>query len=195
MKVIIDNGHGSNTKGKRSPKWEDSPQLLEFEFNRDIAKRLKSELDLNGIESVLLVPEEEDISLSERCKRANDIYSEDKNSFLISIHANAANGSANGWEAHIATTASIKSKLLATKFYDEAMNEKHKIKTRSPLGNNSPWMSRFYILLNTHCPAILTENMFMDNKEDCNYILSEKGRKEIVEIHLSAILKYINNPI
>ena len=35
----------------------------------------------------------------------------------------------------------------------------------------------------------------MDNKEDCNYILSEKGRKEIVEIHLSAILKYINNPI
>ena len=40
MKVLIDNGHGVDTKGKRSPVWPDGRQLFEWEFNRDIAKRV-----------------------------------------------------------------------------------------------------------------------------------------------------------
>lgn len=28
----------------------------------------------------------------------------------------------------------------------------------------------------TKCPAILTENLFQDNKEDVDFLLSEKGK-------------------
>lgn len=40
----------------------------------------------------MLVPEDEDISLGERCRRANNIYSNRKDAILISIHANAGGG-------------------------------------------------------------------------------------------------------
>ena len=31
MKVLLDNGHGENTPGKRSPKWSDGSQLKTYE--------------------------------------------------------------------------------------------------------------------------------------------------------------------
>lgn len=39
--VILDAGHGYNTKGKRSPVWSDGSQLFEWEFNRDVVKRIR----------------------------------------------------------------------------------------------------------------------------------------------------------
>ena len=36
MMILLDNGHGCDTPGKRSPVWPDGRQLLEWEFNRDI---------------------------------------------------------------------------------------------------------------------------------------------------------------
>ena len=38
--VILDNGHGQETPGKRSPVWSDGKQLFEWEFNRDIVRRI-----------------------------------------------------------------------------------------------------------------------------------------------------------
>ena len=38
--VILDNGHGINTPGKRSPVWDDGTQLFEWKFNRNIVKEL-----------------------------------------------------------------------------------------------------------------------------------------------------------
>ena len=32
--VILDNGHGIDTPGKRSPIWEGNTQLFEWDFNR-----------------------------------------------------------------------------------------------------------------------------------------------------------------
>ena len=40
MLVIIDNGHGVDTKGKCSPTYKDGSKLWEYEFNRDIAARI-----------------------------------------------------------------------------------------------------------------------------------------------------------
>ena len=34
--IIIDEGHGRDTPGKRSPLWSDGTQLYEWEFNRFI---------------------------------------------------------------------------------------------------------------------------------------------------------------
>lgn len=92
MIILLDNGHGYNTEGKRSPIWGDGTQLLEYEFNRDVVRRIKTKLDLFGIENVVLVPESYDVSLGERCRRANSIYDNRKDAILISIHANAGGG-------------------------------------------------------------------------------------------------------
>ena len=72
--VILDNGHGEETAGKRSPLWGDGSQLFEWEFNRDIVRRIAAKLDDLAIGYEILTPETNDVSLAERCRRANEIY-------------------------------------------------------------------------------------------------------------------------
>ncbi len=49
----------------------------------------------------------------------------------------------------------------------------------------------FYILKHTKCPAVLTENLFQDNKEDVEFLLSEEGKLAIVNLHVWGIMKYL----
>lgn len=184
--VILDNGHGSNTAGKRSPVWKDGTQLREWEFNRNIVKRIVERLQRLGIPYYVLVPETGDVGLKERVRRANQYYrSHYNNAFLVSVHANAGGGT--GWEAYT-SRGKTKSDEMATIFYDEA--EKHfpawKIRTDYTDGDADK-EEDFYILKNTSCPAILTENFFMDREKDCRYIMSEAGRREIADMHVCAI--------
>ena len=67
MKVLIDNGHGIETLGKRSP----DGRLREYAYTREIADRVVKALTAAGIDAVRIVPEDADVPLSERCTRAN----------------------------------------------------------------------------------------------------------------------------
>lgn len=97
--VLLDNGHGKETAGKRSPVWSDGSQLFEWEFNRDIVRRISEKLEADGIPYRILVPEETDISLTERARRANEIAKENNGkAYVLSIHANAGGGT--GWEVY-----------------------------------------------------------------------------------------------
>ena len=69
MKVLIDNGHGENTKGKRSP----DGKLREYAWTREIADMLVLELGKMGIDAERVVKETIDVPLSERCRRVNEI--------------------------------------------------------------------------------------------------------------------------
>ena len=51
----------------------------------------------------------------------------------------------------------------------------------------------FYIIKNTKCPAILTENFFYDNIEDVKLLLSKDGKNKIIDLHINAIIKYLKN--
>jgi N-acetylmuramoyl-L-alanine amidase len=192
MKILIDNGHGENTPGKRSPKWPDGTQLFEWKYTREIAQRIEKELREQGIDAERIVKENVDISLSERCKRANDIA--DKvgiaNCLLISIHNNAANGNARGWEIHTYWGKS-KSDEYATSFWREAKAIlPGNTKMRGDWTDKEPdFDSNFAILRDTKCAAVLTENLFMDSYEDCRYLLSNEGKDAIVKIHVQSILK------
>ena len=71
MKILIDNGHGVDTSGKRSP----DGTLKEYAYTREIAKRVVEALNREGYDAERIVTEENDISLRERCARVNTICS------------------------------------------------------------------------------------------------------------------------
>ena len=103
MLILIDNGHGHNTPGKRSP----DGKFLEYAYNREIATRIVADLKDRGYNAQLLVPETQDIPLSERVRRINAHCNTlgKSNVILISIHVNAAgNGTkwlnATGWSCY-----------------------------------------------------------------------------------------------
>ena len=192
--VIIDNGHGKNTPGKCAP----DKSLFEWQWTREIASMLCMRLyGINTIQTVILVPEEHDVSLKERVRRVNTIVHDakiaGKEVLLISIHINAAGHgtwkTANGWSVWVANNASDKSKQFAHIAYNEALSLG--LKGNRVVPKEQYWSSNFYILKNTLCPAVLTENMFMDNQEDVEFLKSEKGKQTIVQLHYNAILKYI----
>lgn len=193
--VIIDNGHGKSTKGKCSP----DKSIYEWSYTRDIACDLYTALLNEGIDAHLLVPEEKDVSLSERVKREKQITREakkaGKETAIISIHLNAAGGdgkwkTASGWTCWIAQEASEKSKQLAQLLYAEA--EKEKLQGNRSVPSTKYWTANFKITSDTSCPAVLTENLFQDNKDDVKILLSEEGKQKIINIHLNAIKNYIN---
>ena len=192
--VIIDNGHGKNTPGKCAP----DKSLFEWQWTREIAAMLCMRLyGINTIQTVILVPEEHDVSLKERVRRVNTIVHDakiaGKQVLLISIHINAAGHgtwkNASGWSVWVANNASDKSKQFAQIAYSEALSLH--LKGNRVVPKEQYWSSNFYILKNTLCPAVLTENMFMDNQEDVQFLNSEKGKEMIVQLHYNAILKYI----
>lgn len=194
MKILLDNGHGENTPGKRSPLWLDGTQLFEWQYTREIAMMVEHALRKEGIDVERIVRENLDVPLSERCRRVNNICKEagTQNCLLVSIHCNACNGKARGWEIHTYLGQS-KSDEYATIFWNTA---KELIGTRSKMrgdwsDGDPDWDSNFAILRDTRCPAVLTENLFMDNEEDCKYLLSPEGKLTIATIHTASILKIL----
>lgn len=189
--VILDNGHGVNTPGKCSP----DKRLYEWSWNRDIVRRISTILNELNIPNEILVTEDFDVSLNERVKRANKMSLMAKKQglepILISIHINASGNvgwkSANGWSVWVSNNASIKSREFAQILYTEA--EELGLKGNRSTPKERYWTANFYILKNTNCPAVLTENMFQDNKDDVEFLLSEEGKNKITELHIKAIKK------
>ena len=179
--ILLDNGHGKETPGKRSPVWKDGTQLFEWEYNRKVVDGIIKKLDEIGIKSVKLVPEDKDISLSERAARANKIC-QNNTCILISVHCNAGGGT--GWEVFSTTKKNNSDKLANTfiEVYKESFPDK---KCR---GHKE---SDFTVIYKSNCPSVLIENFFMDTESDCKFLMSDEGFNRIVDLHVNAIMKYI----
>lgn len=194
MKILIDNGHGANTPGKRSP----DKTFFEWKFNREIAVPLVDELRKRGYDAERIVTEDvHDVTLTERCRRVNAWCSKlgNQNVIMVSIHANAAGSggwyNARGFSVFVAKTCSDASKKLAQSLYAEA--EKRGLKGNRSVPKERYWQANFAMVKNTNCPAVLTENLFYDNKEDLKFLMSEDGRRKIVELHVEGIINYLNS--
>lgn len=193
MIICLDNGHAKSTPGKRSP----NGKLLEYAWTREIVKRLSDKLQANGYKTYIVTPETDvDVSLKERCRRINKVYKDNnKQAISISIHINAAGSGASwltarGWQVYISPNASSKSKKLAQCLYNEA--KKANLKGNRSVPKEEYWVSNLAMCRDTNCPAVLTENLFMDNKEDVKYLLSEEGKETIVNLHYNAIVNYLS---
>lgn len=194
MIILIDNGHGENTPGKCSP----DKRLREYAYTREIAKRVVKCLQCKGYDAQRIVEEETDIPLSVRCKRVNDICKQAgvKNVLLVSIHNNASGADgkwhdARGFSAHVGLNASSKSKMLAQYLWNEAIAQGLKGNRSVPA---APYIAQnLAICRDTLCPAVLTENLFQDNKEDVELLLSEEGKEKVTATHVNAIVEFIKD--
>ena len=193
MKILIDNGHGENTPGKRSP----DGKFREYLYAREVATSIERRLLMQGYDVELITREMIDVPLEERARRVNEICGRvgAGNVVLVSIHCNASKngewGKARGWSAYT-SKGKTKSDELATMLYVEAAKNFTGQTIRKEFSDGDPdWEEGFYILRKTKCPAVLTENFFMDNEQDLAYILSKEGYEAVVTTHVEAIKKYV----
>ncbi|MCR5270563.1 MAG: N-acetylmuramoyl-L-alanine amidase [Prevotella sp.] len=206
MIVAIGTPHRLREPGKQSP----DHRLRECIYGREIASELKTKLEGYGVRAFIDIEAldlplnmqtpnvslERSRELNLRVNYVNNLCREygSDNVIYVSIHNDAmgADGKwhdANGWSVRVSTKASAKSKMLAECIFDAASD--HGFKVRKPSQKQKYWPQNLKVLNDTDCPAVLTENLFQDNKADVDYLLSEEGRHNIVRIHLEGILRYI----
>lgn len=132
----------------------------------------------------------------------------------VSLHLDAAGAdgkwkNAGGWSAYT-SPGKTRADVLAECLYDAAehnLSEYKKLmvqgqqsglygKNQTPIRTDRSDGDRdkeagYYVLTKTNCPAVLTENLFQDNKADVAFLLSEEGKHAIERIHVEGILKFL----
>ena len=214
MKIVelYDAGHGIDTSGKCSP----DGSLREYKKARELVRDIVAKRRAMGYDARVLVPEDEDISLSKRCRRVNEICKQygKANVLLVSVHCNAAGAdgkwkSAGGWCAYT-SPGQTKADILATHLYEAAdvalkpyidrfpilkakgVYDSKQRPIRTDYSDGDPdYEARFYILIHTQCSAVLTESMFQDNKADVDFLLSAEGHNAIVSLHVNGVDSYV----
>lgn len=211
--TILGTAHLATTPGKCSP----DKNFRECVYSREIVKRVCDELSRLGYRVVIDYPDlqpnaqircatwkqEQSRELTWRANFVNALCAKygTANCLYISIHVNAAgNGSAwmnaRGWAVYT-SPGKTKSDILATCLYNEAkalLPKDSEYYVRADWSDGDPdYEASFYVLTKTKCPAVLTENLFQDNKDDVAYLTSEIGKQTITKIHVDGIVKYIND--
>ena len=190
----LDNGHGKQTPGKRSPLFDDGQtRLFEYEFNRDVVARIKKQLDEKGVQYFITVPEVDiDDFLEGRVNRANAKKS-DLPKIFVSIHSNAAPArSSESWAPD-----SI-SGIETWHYHGSKTGQKIAGIFQKHLINETGWVNRhlksrpngqFYVLRKTKMSSVLTENGFYNNKTQAAELIKPEVRQKIAEAHVKAILE------
>ena len=194
MKILIDPGHGIDTPGKRSP----DGLFLEYLWNRQVADLILEGLVSAGVDASLVVTETNDVTLRNRVNRINTICNRvgASNVLLVSVHANAAgNGSAwmnaSGWSCYT-SKGKTRSDQVAECLYDAFEEEFQDRKIRKDISDGDrDWEENFYVLAKSKWPAVLLENFFYDNREECAWMLQEETKKRIASAAVKGIIKYI----
>ena len=194
MKIFIDNGHGQFTAGKRSP----DGQFREYWYNRIVARRVSAKLQALGYDAELLVPEGDDISLTERCRRVNAwcLLHGKKNAICLSVHFNAhGNGyewtKASGWAIYT-SKGNTAADELATAIAEAAKTNLPAMKMRSDFSvGDIDFEEDFKILRGTLCPCVLSENGFMTNEKECRWLQTEEALSALVKTHVEGIVNYL----
>lgn len=183
--VALDDGHGMQTAGKRTPEIPELNKRVihENEFNRAVVNCLDVELKRCGIDTILVAPADDDTSLSGRVALANksntDLY--------VSIHYNALDGKfdskdPSGHSIHV-YPGSRKSRRLAECIHKYLVEGTDQI-------DRGIVESDFHVLRETNMPAILSENGFMDNKREALLMIDKNFQKEVAAEHAKGICDY-----
>lgn len=198
MRILIDPGHGIDTPGKMSP----DGVFREYLWNRQVADLVVEFLKADGVDVSLVVTETNDISLRNRVNRVNTICNQvgASNVLLVSIHANAAgNGkewmNGKGWSCYTSpgNTRSDRAAEIMYRVFERRFPERRMRKDMSD--GDSDIEANFYVLTKSRCPAILIENFFYDNREECEWLLKEDTKIQIAHAIECGIVRYILNEL
>ena len=180
--VALDDGHGIETQGKRTPLFDDGSYMKENEFNEAVMLYLKEYLTTHNIGVLTVAPEKTDTPLLTRIKRANEAGA----SIYISIHANAYGSNwneANGFETYVYDLDDKNTMYLAQCVHGACISA-------TGLRNRGIKEAGFYVLVNSAMPAILLECGFMTNKAEAELLRSDSYRKTVAAAITKGICKY-----
>ena len=193
MRWLVDAGHGGMYNGRYTTapqkmyRYPDGLVIYEGLINRAIAFRLCAKLTNAHLPFEQINDNEQDTPLDVRVGRANEAYDKDSSGVFLSIHSNL--GGQAGFEI-FTSKGETKSDKIAQVFCDTYQQSFPNMKFRSDtIDGDEDKESNFYVLYRTKSPALLVENLFIDNRFEAEFLLSESGQEQIAECLLQSIKK------
>jgi N-acetylmuramoyl-L-alanine amidase len=168
--IALDDGHGMQTIGKRTPMLPGSSTFMhENEFNRAVVGYLDEELKRCGFRTLHVAPGDEDTALKTRVTSANNANAD----LYLSIHANANTGQWGTWGG-IETFVFPKGESIRIgKACHNRLVGGTKLRDRGVKDG-----SHLYVIKYTDMPSVLFECAFMDNLEEARLLMSDAYRRE-----------------
>ncbi len=187
--IVLDAGHGMETAGKRTPAIKElgDRSIREFEFNKAVVDKLKIMLENCGFKILLTANGTKDVALSERVAIANRNNAD----AFISIHYDAIDGEFQESDGKAEPSGhsvfyypgSKSGEKLATCILNE-------LKNGTTQKNRGIRSATYYVLKQTKCVAILSENGFMDNKTEAILMIDDNFTTEVATEHAKGICNY-----
>ncbi|MGM0878342.1 MAG: N-acetylmuramoyl-L-alanine amidase [Bacillota bacterium] len=179
FKLYLDPGHGGSDPGAQGN------GLREKDITLDIALKIRTLL-LNNYENVEVKMSRSIDTSKSLAQRTGEANAWDADYFL-SIHCNAYNGSANGYEDFIHNSVSDSS--TTANYQDIIHAEVVKINQLQDRGQKK---ANFHVLRETAMPALLTENGFIDNSHDAALMKDSSWRQRVAQGHVNGLAKAFN---
>ncbi|WP_285884908.1 N-acetylmuramoyl-L-alanine amidase family protein [Cytobacillus oceanisediminis] len=174
VKLFIDPGHGGTDPGAAAN------GLLEKVLTLKIGLRVRDMLaDYNDVQVKMSRETDKTLSLSQRTNAANDWGAD----FLLSIHINAGGG--EGYEDFIYPGVGGATAAHQNTIHDAVMDQID-MKDRGKKSAN------FHMLRESHMPALLTENGFIDNSSDAAKLKQAAYIDRIARGHVNGLVKAFN---
>ena len=197
--VVIDDGHGWLTSGKRST----DGSLRENEFNSSMEDKFTLMLNMCNVEYYSLASGWADEELMKRSSMERDLYGKakerSKGTLGVSIHCDAypPDASAHGFCVYyykkgssISKNGKILSRYVADAIIESDADNNHIISPRHDMGITS---ANFHMLRETAGIWCLIENAFMTNDRDLMYLKRDDFRNNRAIAILDGLYNYVLN--
>jgi len=195
--IILDDGHGKETLGKRTPIFDDGSFLVENDFNSEVIDLIYNQLKkINDVDVAFTAEENYDVSLAKRVERSNQAWKEHQEHFgtanskciLISVHANAY-GSGNSFN----TAKGVETYCCTLPVEEEILAKTiHKHLTKGTVQVDRGVQKMNFAILRGNMTSCLVECAFMTNESEAKLLKQEVFRQECANEIVSGILEYFN---
>ncbi|WP_096438688.1 N-acetylmuramoyl-L-alanine amidase family protein [Alteribacter populi] len=174
VKIYLDPGHGGSDSGATGNGMQEKNLTLDISLRiRDILENNYQDVDVRMSRTT-----DTTRSLSARTDDANNWGAD----YFLSIHVNAFNGSAQGYEDYIHSSLSDSSQTAQLR---DIMHEE--IMKVNNLSNRGKKKANFHVLRETIMSAILTENGFIDNADDAEKLSDSNWRQTVAQGHVNGL--------
>ena len=173
VRIVLDAGHGGTDSGAVGN------GLREKDLTLNIVKKIGNLLnDYEGVEVHYTRTDDRFLELSERAAIANKLNAD----YFISVHINAGGGT--GFESYI-YNGNVSSATIA---YQNVIHAEI-MKAIGNVTDRGKKRANYAVLRETKMPAILTENLFIDNANDAAKLKSEQFLQQVAYGHVQGIVK------